>query len=351
MTDDKALRRYFSVLGFCLVLYVVVSNITGSFFLIGVMVVRLLRHPELLHGTPQALLGLISGDPMLTLVVNTLAVYVISMPLIAYVIKKCLPRLPEQPQEAVTAEALPLPYILMLAPVVLFLMEAGNLISLSLAGLAGRITGLDPANTAVDSLISGEWWQTLLFVVILGPAAEELFFRKFLMDRVSPLGRHAAVMVSSITFALFHQNLYQFFYAFFIGIVFAMVYVRTGRILYSILIHMAVNLYGGMIRPWALEGLLDLDEQALLQGGEAAVQALAGHAGPVIFLLCEGIVALTGFICLIVFLVRGVCRLPRQVSDIPDTMLHRDFLTAPGMITFAVVCIGMGFVMIFARVV
>ena len=48
-------------------------------------------------------------------------------------------------------------------------------------------------------------------------------------------------------FALFHGNFYQFFYALLLGMVFAWLYSSTGRIRYNIMLHMLINLMGGVL--------------------------------------------------------------------------------------------------------
>ena len=49
------------------------------------------------------------------------------------------------------------------------------------------------------------------------------------------------MLVSAMMFGLYHGNLAQFVYAFGIGIFFAFIYMRTGKIWYTIIFHMFVN--------------------------------------------------------------------------------------------------------------
>lgn len=82
----------------------------------------------------------------------------------------------------------------------------------------------------------------VLVVGILAPIVEEIIFRKLLIDNMSKYGIVASVTISAFLFGLFHGNLAQFFYAWALGIVFGFVYVYTGKIIYTILLHMSVNL-------------------------------------------------------------------------------------------------------------
>ena len=51
-------------------------------------------------------------------------------------------------------------------------------------------------------------------------------------------------------FGLFHLNLFQFFYAFGLGLMFGYVYMRTSQLRYSIVMHMIINFNGSVLAPW-----------------------------------------------------------------------------------------------------
>ena len=88
------------------------------------------------------------------------------------------------------------------------------------------------------------WYSAPLWVlaIVAAPILEELVFRKFVLDRVGHLGEGIAVLSSALIFGLAHQNAGQFFLAFFLGLLFAKIYLRTGRILYTMLLHFLINL-------------------------------------------------------------------------------------------------------------
>lgn len=83
----------------------------------------------------------------------------------------------------------------------------------------------------------------IVFFGILGPLMEELIFRKTIIDNFSKYGMGAAILVSSVTFGLFHGNVSQCFMAMALGAVFAYVYSLTGKIWYSVAMHIIVNVY------------------------------------------------------------------------------------------------------------
>ena len=123
----------------------------------------------------------------------------------------------------------------------------GNILGYEVNNLLGLLLGRTPANTLTEALTEGSVLCTVLTSVILAPVLEELVFRKMLIDRLNRLGDRPAILLSAILFALFHGNLYQLFYAFGVGLVFGYVYVRTGRIRYTISIHMLVNCLFGVV--------------------------------------------------------------------------------------------------------
>jgi len=104
-------------------------------------------------------------------------------------------------------------------------------------------------------IMSDPFWR-ILTVGILAPIFEELIFRKLLIDRVIKYGEFCAIMMSGIMFGLFHGNFAQFFFATGLGMLFAFVYARTGKIWYTILLHMVVNMTTSVITtPLAMKVL------------------------------------------------------------------------------------------------
>ncbi len=98
---------------------------------------------------------------------------------------------------------------------------------------------------SIEQLLEGLTWEALpmyLYTVIGAPLFEELACRKLLCDRLHPYGEGYAMVASGLLFGLIHGNSTQFFLAFLLGMLFAMVYLRTGKILYTMLLHGMINL-------------------------------------------------------------------------------------------------------------
>ena len=86
-----------------------------------------------------------------------------------------------------------------------------------------------------------------IFSVIVAPIMEEVIFRGVLLSKLRPYGEGFAAFTSGFVFALFHGNISQMLYAFVVGFIFAYIALRCGTILYSILLHMSVNLVGTLL--------------------------------------------------------------------------------------------------------
>lgn len=96
----------------------------------------------------------------------------------------------------------------------------------------------------LQSFDSSNIIATFLYAAILGPIFEELFFRKFLISRFARYGELFSILTSSLMFALYHMNFYQFLGVFFFGIILAFVYLRTNNIIYVITLHQIANFLG-----------------------------------------------------------------------------------------------------------
>jgi membrane protease YdiL (CAAX protease family) len=83
----------------------------------------------------------------------------------------------------------------------------------------------------------------ILDVVLVGPLAEELLFRGYLLPRLAAqFGSSAAMIVSAMMFMLIHPHYGPFMpMVFFYGYVFAWARLRSGSIVPSYLLHLAVN--------------------------------------------------------------------------------------------------------------
>ncbi len=127
------------------------------------------------------------------------------------------------------------------------LMYSTNLLTTLIVAIVTLLIGQDMGNlldTATENLSLGAMF---VFMVIAAPICEELIFRRMVFRRLLPMGENFAIIMSALIFALFHSNLFQLFYAFALGVLFGCVVVKTGRIRYTIALHMLLNLLGSVV--------------------------------------------------------------------------------------------------------
>ena len=86
----------------------------------------------------------------------------------------------------------------------------------------------------------------ILVVGLLAPIFEELFYRKAIIDRLRRYGDLPAILISGVIFGLMHGNFSQVFYTTAIGILLGYIYLKTGNVFYTISLHMAYNIIGGV---------------------------------------------------------------------------------------------------------
>ncbi|MCR4649309.1 MAG: CPBP family intramembrane metalloprotease [Lachnospiraceae bacterium] len=127
--------------------------------------------------------------------------------------------------------------------------------STMLTTLFSFISPLTGQNVVQNLIYKDNSWAYLFMgiiaVGIVVPFLEELIFRKLLIDGTSKYGYAAGILLSGLTFGLFHGNFVQFFYATALGILFAYIYAATGKLRYSALLHMGYNLYASAVIPLA----------------------------------------------------------------------------------------------------
>lgn len=165
----------------------------------------------------------------------------------------------------------------------------------------------EATDRVADLAMQTNIWN-VVFLVIVGPIFEEWLFRKQLIDHTRKYGEKTAILLSGLAFGLFHMNLFQFFYAFLLGVMFGYIYMRTSKLRYSTAMHMIINFNGGVLAPWVLTRV-DLDQlekvsEAAENGNAAAMEQWAsqnveGLAIMLVYFVLYGAVILAGFVLLI----------------------------------------------------
>ena len=192
-----------------------------------------------------------------------------------------------------------LPYIFMTFGIGIPLSFVGSLVNTILTVPFGG------SNTSVilELLNSSSILPRILVVGILAPIFEELIFRKVLIDRLSRYSTFLAIFVSGLFFGLYHGNFSQFFFATGIGLLFAFLYSKTGKIHLTIILHMIVNLFTSVITTTALQKVhaanpnMDMSQDFLMSHPEAfAATILMG-----LTYACLALLTIIGIIIFIIF--------------------------------------------------
>ena len=224
------------------------SNIGMAYFLLAAVTIGL-----------QTLLSVVINSTAPQLLNNSFIYWIVSLgPMYLIAMPICVKVLKRQPAVHLYESSMKAGKWFSSLCICMFIMLAGNLIGQGVNALIGYFTGVNPSMELQDVMLNESGWSVFLFSVILAPILEELIFRKALIDRAVVLGDKTAILLSGLLFGLFHGNFSQLFYAFGIGCIFAYIYIRTGKIKYTISLHMAVNFLGGFL-PSVILKRLDLD--------------------------------------------------------------------------------------------
>lgn len=133
---------------------------------------------------------------------------------------------------------------------------------------------------AYSSVEGFEFVIMFISIAVVPAFCEEFLFRGIIMRHLVPYGKVTAVVISSLLFALMHQNPAQFLYTFFSGVVLALVCIETGSIWCSVFIHLFNN------------GFAVFDDIVAMQ--------LSNSAASYIISLLDGIICVGGIVSIII---------------------------------------------------
>ena len=230
---------------------------------------------------------------------NVLSIYCVALPLFC-VIAAPLPKVTPYKEKMSGGACLGGLCVCVLA------MTLGSSISNSIIIFFEQISGTTLTNPVSEMLGQSSIWIDVLFVAVLVPVLEELLFRKLLCDRLLPLGEGYAILLSSVIFGLSHGNLFQFCYAFFVGLIFSLIYVKTGRIIYTVLYHVFLNFTGGVVVTLVTQNIDYEGLNALLydiEAGTATTEQMIPYLQQMmpllIYELIMGVMAIVGIVLLL----------------------------------------------------
>ena len=235
----QEIRRFFSAVGFSVLALIVASRVAQFVLVLTTQLV-----------CPQWIV-----QWWYSWVLSFVPLYGVGLPCFLLAIRY----VPVTPRDDVESDAMP-PFAIKWWWILLLIsfgyMYIGSFVGQGLLNVIAEMLDKEYTN-ALDTLIEqSPVWATVLGTVILAPLGEEFLFRKVLIDRTRRYGDTVSILLSATFFALFHVKLYQMFYAFLIGLVLGYLYTRTGKLRWSVAMHMAINAIGGLLMPQLVSLLL-----------------------------------------------------------------------------------------------
>lgn len=220
-------------------------------------------------------------------------------------------------------------------------LQVGAYISNFIITIVQNLSGRQIPNPVNATFSMGNLALNAVFIGILFPILEELLFRKFLCGKLLPLGEKQAVIISAAIFGLIHGNLYQFAYAFLIGLVLGYVYVKTGKIIYTIICHCAINLYAGAFSSFVaskvrIEEIYEImTAEGALSNSEATLAQLAPYATDLIIYfiytyLLLGL-SIAGLVVLLISVIKKKITFEQGILPTPKKGRISNFFLAGGV--------------------
>ena len=313
--DLKKAKNHFSKLGI------------GTFAILGIGTVTQLLLIYVVNSTLPQVMEHSWGMWLLTFA----PLYLIAVPIGLLLLRK----VPAKPLEK--HDLKPSRYIVTVI-ICIFMMYAGNILGTIITALLQLLPGVSAGNPILGYATDNALLPKVLFMVILAPVIEEYIFRKQLIDRMHIYGEKLAVVTSALMFGLFHGKLSQFFYAFALGLVFGYVYLKTGKLRYSIGLHMLINLLGSVVGPFFLEkvAVVDTMENMDLAALEPVMPWLIAFGAYVLVLIGLAIAGLV-LLCLNK---RKVSFAPAEMELPKGTRIKTAYVNA-GMILLTIGCMAL----------
>lgn len=277
---SKQARKDFSKLG---LMYVI-----GTILILGIQYLA------------AAIANAINPDLMLNmanaLLITMLPMYIISVPITIFVLRTL-------PAKQIEKKKMSVGQWILAFLICYGGMYVSNIIGVILTQIIGVIKGSPVTNGMFEVATSSNIPVNFFIMVICAPIAEEILFRKLLIDRTVKYGEATAVLFSGLLFGLFHGNLNQFAYAFTLGLFFGFIYVKTGNVRYTIYLHMLINFISSILGVLVLK-FVGEDFLSAMSDPAMVTAYMLEHMGTVLFYFAYAFLlvalAIAGVIILIV---------------------------------------------------
>ncbi len=167
----------------------------------------------------------------------------------------------------------------------------------------------DTANQLINEVSFG---LALVFMAVIPAVLEEFVYRGVFYNEYRKANTGKAILISGLLFGLMHMNLNQFIYAFFMGVIFALIIEATDSILASMIVHFTIN--GSSLLLLKLTPLL---AKQLGEDGEAALLDSAMTTRQDVLNMLPALVVPAIMSLLISMLIYyGIVKINKRTSDI-----------------------------------
>ena len=181
------------------------------------------------------------AEYMVTMGLLDAATYLLIFMLPALVVKKQLKKA-GYPYQTMHSEPRLTRYLPLVVVAAVFVVHASSYLNNSLITFFQEQEA--GASNSVQNLMAMEGYEIaleLLSLCVIPGFCEEFLFRGVFLTNFLPFGRTNAILVSSILFALMHENPAQMLYTFVAGVLLGVIYVKTGSIWSCIVVHLINN--------------------------------------------------------------------------------------------------------------
>lgn len=325
----RTARKAFSRVGWTLLVWMLANEILA-------MVMKSVGDSALHAINPSA--GSVSSMEWLSLLLSDVVQYGFALPL-CLIVAFTVPKYPPQPRTHAPGASFGVKDWLMVLVMGYPIMFVGGLFG---SWSADLLSG-GKFNNILDSVTSStgpaDIAAQFLTFVVLAPLSEEFVFRRCIIDSIRIYGEKIAVLSSALLFGLMHSNLYQFFYTFGWGLLWAYVYVRTGRLRYTIALHATVNFFGGVVAPLLSDNVTDKAMDDLTSGDVQRMSHAFTQSGPalvgyLVYIACVLILVVVGT----VFIANAIRRRIAYFQQSPRELAPRNRVSValgnPGIIVF-----------------
>lgn len=192
----------------------------------------------------------IDESPIMIYVINAISIYgfgYLAFKLMLIGIEKI------EPQEK---KKLGFGKLILLIIITIGLAQAANFVTQIILLVFRALTRIDVNNNVEDIIMNSSPLINFIFAVIIAPIFEELIMRGTLMKRIRVYGDKTAIIFTAIAFGLFHANIAQIPFAIACGLVLGYALVKTNSIIYSIIIHMALNGFAVLMQVFLANNIM-----------------------------------------------------------------------------------------------